>query len=366
MGLGLAHGLAQPLHRIQTACLVLLQQLDHELIDGEPVERRPWVVRFLLDLDTESIALLVACPGQLLEADQRLAEQLTCQVQHAGLGVRGKLVPIDPGAAAKGLQAALDVVDGGGADAVAGVLTGRPGQPGNASGDHFGLRVGLRSSHGSGCDRRRSPCRATSAGDHSPSGLGNGLAVGVDGAETVAGGGVRHEQLVEIEHRTDIGLRGAPQGAQRMNAGGHGRGIELSRSGRRLGGFDGDHDLILADADDVAVLHAISARESLRDRLLVVVEKDAVRAEIVEEIVPVAILHATVVGGYVPQRIGQHPIIVGGAPEGAAVDTEYNRAAITQYPPVITDDAQAKRHAIPRSKLCKMPVRAAPPPRTDI
>jgi len=69
-------------------------------------------------------------------------------------------------------------------------------------------------------------------------------------------GGVLHEQIVEIQHRSEVGLRaGTADRPQPVNAGGHlsGTGVDLG-AGLRLVGFDGRHDVIFAHTDDVACL----------------------------------------------------------------------------------------------------------------
>ncbi len=247
----------------------------------------------------------MAYPLELLEAHQGLAKELSRQVQHARLSVSRKLVAIHAGASTKGLEAALDVVEGGPAGAILRVPAGRTGEPRNPARDRLGFQVDLGSCrwdgrHGmSRCGSCAAPgldgggCWRDSPHRHS---------VRVHGSEVVARGAVRDEQLIEIEHSPDVRLRRTAQGAERVNAGGDGCAVRGSGGGG-LGSLDCDDDLILADANHVAVLHPIAAGKTLGDRLLVVVEEDAVRAEIFEEKLPVAIVHAPMMGGHVPHGI---------------------------------------------------------------
>src|SRR6185437_11573908 len=62
---------------------------------------------------------------------------------------------------------------------------------------------------------------------------------------------------------------------------------------------------------------------------------------------------------------GQHPIVVGRAPEGTPVEAESDRAAITEQAPVVADDAEPKRHFFPvtkpKARKCASPRWANPP-----
>ena len=51
--------------------------------------------------------------------------------------------------------------------------------------------------------------------------LHDGLAVGIDGEHGLAGraGSVRYQQVVQVEHRANIGLRGATKGMECVNTG---------------------------------------------------------------------------------------------------------------------------------------------------
>ncbi len=120
---------------------------------------------------------------------------------------------------------------------------------------------------------------------------------------------------------------------------------------RRLLRVQGDDDVILADPHDVAVLQADSGRCALAQRFFLVVDENAVRAQVLEVEVSLAKLHARVMGGHIPEWIGQHPIVVGRAADAAAVGTENDCAAITQMPPMIADDSQADRHDSPTGSL---------------
>ena len=130
------------------------------------------------------------------------------------------------------------------------------------------------------------------------------------------------------------------------------RRVELGYLGHRLG-IQGDDDLIVADAQDIAVLQPIAARAELRDRLRLIIDEHPVGAQVFEVEVSVAKMDAGVVRGHVAQRVGQHPIIVARAPDRAAAHAENDGVSLGEQPPVIADDAQAKRHGAPKSSgLC--------------
>src|SRR5579863_10498337 len=107
------------------------------------------------------------------------------------------------------------------------------------------------------------------------------------------------------------------------------------------------HDLVLTHADDIAVGDAMAARAALCQRLHFVVNVNAVGADVLEVEVPLAKLHPRMVRGDVAQRIGQHPVIIGGTADSAAFHRERGAAAVSKRAPLITDDAQTKGHGSP-------------------
>ena len=136
-----------------------------------------------------------------------------------------------------------------------------------------------------------------------------------------------------------------------MDAGGDGCcGIQLGDPGLGLGvALHRDHDLIVADPQDIAVLQPVATRAELRDRLRHIIDEHPIGAEVFEAEVAVAKIDAGVVRGYVAQRVRQHPIVVARAPDRAAAHAEKDGMALGELPPVIADDAQAKRHGAPKS-----------------
>jgi hypothetical protein len=122
--------------------------------------------------------------------------------------------------------------------------------------------------------------------------------------------------------------------------GGRGRALRFQR---------GD-DVVLADAQHVAVYQAIAARAALGERLHIVVDVDAVGADVLQVEVALAELHAGVVRRNVAQRVGEHPVVVGRAANGAALHGKDRGAAVGKRPPLVTDDTQPKRHGSPTQR----------------
>jgi hypothetical protein len=104
--------------------------------------------------------------------------------------------------------------------------------------------------------------------------------------------------------------------------------VALDGRGGGLGGLDFErhHHVVLAKAEQVAVRQAM--RGVAAEGPLVVVDVDAVGAQVFQVIVALAEADATVMSGHVTQRIGQHPVIVGGTADGAASDSEDDVAAV--------------------------------------
>src|SRR3984893_2718328 len=85
-------------------------------------------------------------------------------------------------------------------------------------------------------------------------------------------------------------------------------------------------------------------RMCFREGPLVVVDEDSVGAQIFQEILPVAVFHASVMRRDVAQGIGQYPIVIRRTAYASAVDGKYDAAAIPKQASMITDDTQPKRH----------------------
>ncbi len=200
--------------------------------------------------------------------------------------------------------------------------------------------------------------------------LHDGLPVGIDGQHRLAGRTVRDQQIIEIEHRADIGLRGPAQRMQGMNTGGYRRGAGVS--GRLLDlGIEGRHDLVITDANHVAIADGVAFGSAAREGLRLIVYEHAVRAHVLQVEPAVAIFDPRVVSRNVTKRIRQDPVVIRRAADSAPIDRKDDTAAVPERPPLITDDAQAKRHGSPNKSRFNpikgfRSVRAASPARADI
>src|SRR5581483_7326924 len=202
----------------------------------------------------------------------------------------------DSGSAAEGLQAAVHVVERGCARTVLGISRCRFGEAGDAAVDSLLFVGGGRLSWWTyGTCRGHSRARNGSGsswrfrwrgGGHRK--VGHGLAVGVDRVERWRRRAVRQQQLVQVQHCTNIGLSArATDGPQPVDTG---RDLSATRIRRRGLGFvvDSGHDLVVAHPHDVASFQHVAERKRLGQRALVIVDKGSVGAEVFEIIVYVA------------------------------------------------------------------------------
>ena len=94
-----------------------------------------------------------------------------------------------------------------------------------------------------------------------------------------------------------------------------------SSCGRKIvAAGDLDLDLVLADADPVAVRQLVQAVGA--ERLVIVVDEGAVRARVAQPPGAAAVLDLGVAAGHVAVRIAQHPVVAVVAADAAAVDAE--------------------------------------------
>ena len=147
----------------------------------------------------------------------------------------------------------------------------------------------------------------------------------------------RHQQLLDVELGANVALRRAAEGAQCMDAGRHGCGglglVSALRHERR-------ENVILADAQHVAVREPVAGRAALGERFHVVVDVHPVGAHVLKVEVALAELHAGVMRRHVALRIGQHPVVVGRAADGATLHREDRAAALRQRTALFADDPQ--------------------------
>jgi hypothetical protein len=83
VSLALAECLSQPGHGIQPATFVLSEQVDQGL-DCSARQRRARLFRVYCKLDAEAVWSVIARTVEILQTDERLAKQLSGQVQQAG------------------------------------------------------------------------------------------------------------------------------------------------------------------------------------------------------------------------------------------------------------------------------------------
>jgi hypothetical protein len=99
-------------------------------------------------------------------------------------------------------------------------------------------------------------------------------------------------------------------------------------------------NVVVAHPQHVAVGEPVPGRAALGQRLHVVVDVDAVGAHVLQVEMALAELHARVMRRDVALRIGQHPVVVGGAADGAALDREGRTTALGQRTALFADYPQ--------------------------
>ena len=174
-------------------------------------------------------------------------------------------------------------------------------------------------------------------------GARHGLSVGIDWQQARVEPRIRHQQFIEVQRAPQVRLPRALERAHLPDAGRHcGRGLLSFREDRRdrLWGrlfLDGHYELVFPDSQQISA--AQLAGDVLTERLFVLVDVHAVGAQVLEEVLPVATGNARMARRNVAQRIRQHPVVLGGAPNGGAGGAEHDAAAVAEQPPMITDNA---------------------------
>jgi hypothetical protein len=113
--------------------------------------------------------------------------------------------------------------------------------------------------------------------------------------------------------------------------------------GRKIGGgIDGDQQLILAEADHVAIGEHVCP--VFADRPLRVVHISAIRGQVLEEPLALPEMHAQVAARDIAQRIRQHPVVVGRTADRAAAHAEDDRGTLSERATLGADDTQSERH----------------------
>ena len=326
------------------------EQVDDQVLDSRARQRRARIVRFCRELDSVPIAGVVARPVEILQSHERFAEQLSGQMQQPRLRVGRQPFDFDACATAEGLQPAVDVVKSGRAGAILRVACSGSRESCDAALDRCLVLDGgqrgpvlLERRELGGRRRRRRGRGAVSWRGHGY--LRDRLTVSVDWMERRSLRRLGDEQIVEIQHRPDIGLRaGATERPQPMNTRGDLSGARIGFGGLLRLSIDRGDDVIVAHPDDVAGGEQVTHRLRLGQRPLVVVDEDAVGAQVLEEKLPVAVFHARVMSGDVAQRIGQNPVVIRRTADVSAVHGKSDAAAIPKQASLITDDTQPKRH----------------------
>ena len=120
-------------------------------------------------------------------------------------------------------------------------------------------------------------------------------------------------------------------------------GIDVPVVGERLARVvlvaDLDAHLVLADADSIAREQAL--RIAAADRLLGIVDVDAVRRGVDDVIAAGAEIDARVAARQIALAVGKHPIAFERAADRAAVVPEVHRASFAEALTMTTDDLQA-------------------------
>src|SRR6478752_8689855 len=120
---------------------------------------------------------------------------------------------------------------------------------------------------------------------------------------------------------------------------------------------DLDVDLVLADPDPIAREQPL--RIAAADRLVGIVDVDAVRRRVDDVVAARAIVDARVPARYVALPVGQHPVALERAPDRTAFAAEFFRAALTESLTVATDDLQAQRHDRPSTRRAERAQRSS-------
>jgi len=147
----------------------------------------------------------------------------------------------------------------------------------------------------------------------------------------------RYQQLLDIEFCADVTVGGPSKRTQCMDTGRHRRRGRMHHSTLRL---ESGENVVITHAQDIAIGKPVAARTALGKRLRVIVDVHPVGAHVLQVEVSLAELHPRVVRGHVALRVGQHPVVVGRAPDRAALDREGRATALTERAPLFADDPQ--------------------------
>jgi len=183
------------------------------------------------------------------------------------------------------------------------------------------------------------------------------LAVGADGQRRQIDD--RHQQLLDVQLGIDVALGRTPERAQCVDTGRHGRRSRRLSTGLPL---ERCENVVVPHTQHVAVSDPVAGGAAFAERLHVVVDVHAVGAHVLEIEMTIAELHARVMRRYVALRVGQHPVVVSRAADGAALYREDRAAALTQRTTLFADDPQPE-HGSPTQMsdpLCDNPVPAFP------
>ena len=183
------------------------------------------------------------------------------------------------------------------------------------------------------------------------------------------GGGCRFAQLggdlqaVGVAHRDRAGLLGVPRGQQLVEVqrvadvlaevlGGR---VFLGRRRQEIDAAVEAHvDVVIADAQAVAV--AQLDRALAGGRLVRIVDVDAVGADVLQPVRAAAVLDLEVVTRDDALGVWQHPVVVGRAADGPAVDAEHAASVLGEVAVLFADDSELDGHdAVPARPSRRVP-----------
>jgi hypothetical protein len=141
----------------------------------------------------------------------------------------------------------------------------------------------------------------------------------------------RLEQAVEVEVVADVGVHVFG-----------GRVLVARRRQEVDAAVDADQDVIVAHPQSVPVAQLDLAGH--RGGLVCVVDEDAVGAGVDQPVLAAVELHLEVMARHDAARIGQHPVVVRGAADVAAIDAENPRAVLAEFTVVFADDSKFDGH----------------------